>query len=492
MLGTILLLGAAFAFEEPRIVPTPAQAEWQLDQCVELKADLPVRVGVEVDAERKVSADWLRKHARSAWDVEWKVESAAVARNGQPFAAEGYELSVKPTGITVSAKNLSGVRYAFQTLRQMAMPKRGTLKVAGWIAPACRISDKPRMAFRGIHLCWFPETEVSLLERCIRLAGYYKMNSVVLETWGTFRSERYPWWGWKDGKMTKKEIRRLKAIADDLGVTLLPQFNIFGHASMSRVLSAKHAIIDLKPEYQPLFEPHRGWNWCLTNPEAQKVMDDLVVEMHEAFGSPPYFHIGCDEADPPSCPTCRAADYVGLISSNITRVAMLLEKRGARTMMWHDMLLKNGEWQQFYANAKHGEEKMLGRLPKSVVICDWYYSGVSTNGYPTFAHFRKAGYDVVTSPWENVKATTVQAKAASEAGALGILGTTWHHVYKRVIGDQFVPCAAGGWGTRPETYGFADHWRQMGWDAGVDDYDNCGVVTEQVPSKTNIEIRPGG
>lgn len=31
---------------------------------------------------------------------------------------------------------------------------------------------------------------------------------------------------------------------------------------------------------------------------------DLVLEMHEAFGNPPFFHIGCDEADPPVCPTC--------------------------------------------------------------------------------------------------------------------------------------------------------------------------------------------
>jgi len=493
MIGCFALLVAAVAFEQPHVVPTPAKADWQLDQCVELKPDLPVLLALEDQSQDECSVRWVREHAHAAFGVDLKVRACMSPFSNRLRRGDSYGLYVSTNSVLFHAVGLEGVRYAFQTLRQIAMPKRGTLKVDGWIAPGCTITDEPKSKFRGIHLCWFPETKVSTLERCIRLAGYYKMNTVVLETWGTFRSEKYPWWGWKDGAMTKAEIRRLKAVADDLGVTLVPQFNVFGHASMSRSQSGKHAVLDLNREYQPLFEPHHGWNWCLSNPEAQKVVDGLVVEMHEAFGNPPYFHIGCDEAHPPSCPTCRAADYVELVASNITRVASILEKRGARAMMWHDMLLKQGAWGRFYAHAKNGEEKLLGILPKSIVICDWFYNeGVSPEGYPTFAHFRKAGYDVLCSPWESVPGTAAQAKAAHEAGALGLLGTTWHHVYKRTIANQFVPCAAGGWGTAADSHGFVDHWRQMGWDMGIDGYDDCGFVTEQVPLKTNIEIKPGG
>ena len=467
----------------------PVKAEWRLDQCVGLTADLQVRV--RVASEVADCARWFADHARAAFGVSWRVE-ATVSDMPRALPVEGYTLKLSPAdGIDITAKNLTGVRYAFQTLRQLAQPKRGTMKVEGWIAPACEIEDAPKMAFRGMHLCWFPEVDVKLIERRLRLAGYYKMNHVVLENWGTFRSERHPWWGWADGSMTKGEIRRLKAIADDLGITLVPQFNVFGHAAMSRIVSGKHAVLDLQPEYQPLFEPHLGWNWCLSNPYACQTIDELVVEMHEAFGNPPYFHIGCDEADPPSCAECRAQDYVGLVASNITRVAKLLETRGARAMMWHDMLLKKGEWGMFYAKAEHGEEKMLGVVPKSIVICDWYYEGVvSTNGYPTFAHFRKAGYDLVTAPWECADATVAQADAARQVGALGLLGTTWHRLYKQDIGCQFVSSAAAAWGTRPEPYAFPDHWRQMGWDMHVDNYGDCGLVEEQVPSKPHAEISP--
>ena len=58
---------------------------------------------------------------------------------------------------------------------------------------------------------------------------------------------------------------------------------------------------------------------------------DLVLEMYEAFGNPPFFHIGCDEADPPVCPTCRAVKpYAKLVEAHIASVADLLRRRGAR------------------------------------------------------------------------------------------------------------------------------------------------------------------
>ena len=54
------------------------------------------------------------------------------------------------------------------------------------------------------------------IERSVRLAAYYKLNYAVIESWGTFRSDVAPWYGWPDGTMTKQEVARLKEIADDL------------------------------------------------------------------------------------------------------------------------------------------------------------------------------------------------------------------------------------------------------------------------------------
>ena len=58
--------------------------------------------------------------------------------------------------------------------------------------PALTVEDRPRHAFRAMHVCWLPETEMRTIERQIRLAAYYKFNVVVLESWGVFKSERHP------------------------------------------------------------------------------------------------------------------------------------------------------------------------------------------------------------------------------------------------------------------------------------------------------------
>ena len=482
------VVAADLNFAPPRLVPAPQKASWRLTDCASLTNG--VRINLNLAGEHETVRAWYVAHLKEVFGVTANVQTLTVARP-EGEGDEGYRIVLGPHVLEIGAKGLTGARYAFQTLRQLMIPKRGTMKVEGWMAPVCDIRDRPESAFRGIHLCWFPETKVSFIERCIRLAGYYKMNYVVVETWGTFRSEKYPWWGWKTGTMTKAEIARLRGIAQDLGVTLIPQFNIFGHATMSRGQSGKHAALDVHREYQPIFEPYRGWNWCLSNPVACKMIDDLVCELHEAFGNPPYFHIGCDEANRPSCPVCRAQDYVELIAGNITRVSKLLESRGARAMMWHDMLLKRGTFSPFYANAGAGEERLLGKLPKSVVICDWFYGGVVKAGYPTFAHFREAGYDLLTSPWDQPAGTFAQTQAAHAAGALGVLGTTWHHVYKDALGREFVPTASGAWGTRADCSAFIDHWRQVGWDMNVQDSDETGVVTDQIPSRSNIEYNPG-
>ena len=53
MIGTAFLLAAAVAFEQPHVVPTPAKADWQLDQCVELKPELRVSMSAVDSRQRR-------------------------------------------------------------------------------------------------------------------------------------------------------------------------------------------------------------------------------------------------------------------------------------------------------------------------------------------------------------------------------------------------------------------------------------------------------
>ena len=105
---------------------------------------------------------------------------------------------------------------------------------------------------------------------------------------------------------------------------------------------------------------------------------DLADEMHEAFDRPEYFHLGCDEADEPSCAKCRAAKpYASLVVQHIKEANDMFAKKGVKTMMWHDMLLERGDqrWKGLVANGSKSTSAMLKDLPKDMIICDWYYEG---------------------------------------------------------------------------------------------------------------------
>lgn len=481
----------AFNFYEPVIVPTPKSAVWRNRECVPLNMDSTVRLR----CNEQGAGEWLARHLESAFSFKVMVETASTEKTSSGAAHE-YRISASPeNGIEIEAETLEGVRHAFFTLRQIAIPDRGGITTSGFIMPGFEISDSPSLAFRGMHFCWFPEHTVTAIERQIRLAAYYKFNYAVIENWGVWRSESCPWFGWPDGKMTTAEVKRLKSIADDLGITLIPQFNIFGHASLSRVRTGNHATLDFAPQYEPLFEPYSGWNWCLSNPDARKTIRSLCLELHELFGRPAFFHIGCDEACPPTCPKCRAADYNELFASLVREIAGDMAERAAAIMMWHDMLLRKGDerWNGFYANGDERADDLLMLLPRETVICDWFYGAPRGEaGYPTLDYFAECGFPVLTCPAQDPAGIEAQGAYAASHGLFGMLDTTWTGFNGRGIPETIMPAANASWGGKyrgtvlhQDHYSPCNwHWRQIGWDMKVSSVRETGFFNEQYPSTT--------
>ena len=408
-----------------------------------------------------------------------------------PGEPESYTVFADSSGVRIAARSLAGVRWAAYSLRQLAIARRGTLRTEGRLLPTLRISDAPRLALRAVHLCWFPETRPERIERAIRLAALLKFNCAIVEPWGTFRSARHPWFGWPDAPATPEALSRLAAIGRDLGVTLVPQLNVFGHASLSRTSSLKHAALDLRPEYEPLFEPG-GWNWCLSNPEARRVLRELVDEMHEACGRPPFFHLGCDEAQPPSCPECRRRPYGELVREHVAAFAAFVRERGARAMVWHDMLLDRADprWAGFVASGSPATAALADTLPRDVVVCDWQYADPDPkrrrDDWPTLAHFLGKGFAVAGCPWLNFAAMEPMADFLAAHGGLGLVATTWHRQGGADWRNAFRAAACAAWGTPPRPVApqfdtaFAVALRLAGLDAGVSSYRDTGLVEDQL------------
>ena len=468
-------------FRAPSVIPAVQEMSFASNVEVRLESGMAVTVACP-DAG---AVAWTASRFRDWFGADI---SPAAAADGVPDGDEAYRLCAEPGRIKIAAKTLAGVRYAMYTLRQIAEALPTGETVAGYRVPKFEISDEPRLKFRGLHVCWFPEVRATFIEHMIRLAAYYKYNYMVIESWGVFQSEKHPWFSLKGGPMTKAEIRRLSAVAKDVGITLIPQLNIFGHAAASRIGGGKHVALDYHPERKCLFEPVAGWNWCLSNPASTAVVKDLVVELHEAFGNPPYFHIGCDEAEKPSCASCRAKPYSQLVFAHINAVHDLLASRGARAMMWHDKLLngKDGRWKGYYAYGDDETASVVEKLPKDIVICDWHYGKqvCETGAYPTADYFKSLGFEVVTSPWTDIPGIRVQTKHMRDHGFKGVLQTVWNEFRGCPFARLMEVAACAAWSERDSTtgwsaLGFSTHWRECGCDMGLTDYADTGYYDTQ-------------
>ena len=475
--------------------PLPMPVEFKSD----IDSPVPFDAGttVTVDCPDASAVAWLGSHFK-----EWYADQSPKAVAGSvslelKAGDEAYAVSAGASGVKIKARTLAGVRWAAYSLRQLAIAKRGTFKTAGRILPAHSMSDAPHLSFRGIHLCWIPEVRKEQIERAIRLAALMKFNYVILEPWGMFKSEKHPWWSWPEAKMTKAEVRRLVAIGKDLGVTLIPQIAAYGHAGAGRSCTAKHSVLDLQPEYEPLYEPG-GWNWCLSNPETQRVLRELIVEMLDVFGNPPYIHLGCDEAQPPACPDCRRRPYGELVCEHITNLAKFTKERGACAMMWHDMLLDRSDqrWKDYVKCGSKITATLADTLPKDVIICDWQYSygdmKEKRKDWPTLAYFKEKGFPVAGCPWMNYNAMKPMADFISKIGGFGYLQTTWHHLRGADWVRMYRYGSSAAWGTPVKGTGwygispqfdtqFANALRMVGHDMKVTDYRDTGHVDYQIP-----------
>ncbi len=465
-----------------RLLPRPKSIRFNDDREVLFDNQLTVRL------ELKKADDHAKYKTQDLFKQYFNITPTVdVIRKADAPEGEAYKIRASGSLVTLSASNFTGIRYACNTLRQLAEVHSKTRGFSYYSIPETEIDDAPVMAFRGLHLCWFPETEAVQIEQYIRWAAYYKFNHVILEFWATFPFTSHPEFNWQEYSATPGDIRRLVDLGQELGITLIPQLNIFGHASGSRGGSGKHAPLDFHPEFQSLFEPN-GWVWCLSNPATRELLTDIVLETFEAFNYPPLYHIGGDEADGAGeCRLCRRSDYKALLIDHLTYFHKLLAEKDCRMMMWHDMLIQRNDprWQRYVANGTPRMEGVLEALPKDIIICDWQYGSPGEDEtWPTMSHFKNQGFQVLACSWNKVDNIKSLGETVGKNGLDGLLCTTWHGPSYNQLLSIITHGAQATWSTPP--YKYVDrtmamrHLRQIGWDIPIKNYKNTGIHEWQV------------
>lgn len=204
---------------------------------------------------------------------------------------QAYSIEIKPGGITVSAHNRGGIYAATRSLLQlMASGSRDAAQL-----PCGEIIDAPvtqmRMLMLDVGRKAFP---ITALYDYLRVLGWYKMNVLHLHLsdssfdgrYGGFRvqCDTFPGLTSKDCFYTKQQLREFQDRANAMGIMILPEIDMPGHAAPFA-----------------LYWPDLAWNknpYCGTldvnNPQLLGRMKQVIDEMIPIFDAP-YFHIGTDE-----------------------------------------------------------------------------------------------------------------------------------------------------------------------------------------------------
>lgn len=305
---------------------------------------------------------------------------------------EGYYLSVKPKGITITANQAAGLYYGVQTLMQL-LPKEieGAVvnKSVKWAAPLVDITDYPRFAWRGLMFDvsrhFFTKKEVM---RFIDDMVKYKFNLLHLhltddEGWrveikslprlttvGAFNVKREGNFGsfippTKDeprtygGFFTQDDIRELVKYGQAHFVNIMPEVDVPGHSlaavaaypQLSATPGADQYVVRSGEKIMDWSKPgHPALVDNTLNPAGAytyEFLDKVITELAQLFPFD-YIHMGGDECAKNFWE--QSAEVKALMAKeNLKtmeevqsyfekRVEKIVESKGKKFMGWDEIL----------------------------------------------------------------------------------------------------------------------------------------------------------
>ena len=311
---------------------------------------------------------------------EGKMKGFIFLKDGN-MGPEEYSIAISKKNCIVSASAYNGFLYAIQTLKQLTDVKIFSEEIdpaQKFLFPCVTIKDKPRFAYRGMHLdCARHFFSVEEVKKYLDIMATYKLNRFhwhLTEDQG-WRIEiaKYPKLtqigAFRNGTMvgkdfnsndgiryggyyTKEQMKDIVKYAEDLGITIIPEIDLPGH-----MLGALAAY----PELGCTGGPYEVWTkWgisedvlCPGKEGMFTFLEDVFTELMEIFPSE-YIHIGgdeCPKVEWQKCPDCQARiKALGIkgddkhtaeeyLQSYVTaRIQSFLNKHGRKIIGWNEIL----------------------------------------------------------------------------------------------------------------------------------------------------------
>lgn len=295
---------------------------------------------------------WARRAAPDARPLH------RIAWSGAADASpEAYALTISPEGVTVSAPAERGLLRAASTLRQLA-----ETDPAGRL-PCGRIDDAPAFGWRGLLL----DCSRHFMSKAATLRLLEQMADLKLNVLHWHLCDDQGWrvevkshprltavGAWRTGDdgqpyggfYTQDDIREIVARGLSLGVDIVPEIDLPGHATAAIVAYPELGCAPLPSAVQTKWGIHPN-NF---NPGDDRVIETLDAILSEIVGlfPHPYFHLGGDECVKDSWKTSAACQrrireenlggehglqawFMGLLAAGLAR-------HGRRCIGWDEIL----------------------------------------------------------------------------------------------------------------------------------------------------------
>ena len=357
---------------------------------------------------------------------------------------EWYAISVTTEGISIRVSDLAALHLAAQTLAQSI-----TTDAAGAPAiPCMQVEDEPLLAYRGLMLdpCRHP-LSIEQTKKMLVIMARYKLNRfhwhLTDDQGWRIEIKKYPKLTEVGSRRdatplltdheksdntptppfyyTQEEIQDVVAFANSLGITVIPEIEIPGHASACIAAYPELGNTDVEG-----YAPRVATTWGVLpytmapKEETFRFIQDIMDEVLPLFPKAEFIHIGGDEAPRDQWQNSPfAQQYMkkhgitnpGQIQHHFThRVAEMLSPHGRRIVGWDEIM-------------------MDGDVPPTAVVMAWR-SWVKPDVALTAA---KRGHDVILSPdshfYFNFAQGNVPSDPAYTPHGWVEAKQDWRHVY---------------------------------------------------------------
>ena len=369
----------------PSLIPAPKEISVK-EGCFTLSRGTAIALD-ESDETLRGIARYFNEKTAPATGFELPVKSSGKIKftlaEDETLGDEGYHLTVKTNGITITAQKPQGIFYGVGTLLQLLPAEIKSKEVQSdgvqWNIPCVDITDKPQFVWRGLMLDvsrhFFTKEEVM---KFIDELAEYKMNVFhwhltddqgwrieikslpKLTEVGAWRAKRVGQWWHRDrlmpgekptygGFYTHEDVKEVVAYAASRFVRVIPEIDVPGH-SVAALVSYPELACTKAPASVNVGNKFFGEDentLCVGKDFTFEFMDKVLTEVSALFPDD-YVHIGGDECFKGfwhKCPRCRARmkaenlkNEEELQSYFIHRMGDILKAKGKKLIGWDEIL----------------------------------------------------------------------------------------------------------------------------------------------------------